>query len=121
MSLLNGQYYVCKFFARYPNTMEEREEFITFRAQLVGEKEKLMNQRVIGLMTAKTRFVLRTNSKQIYTRQDAKELKGYIEFQGDMYLIERIAYDANNQNELGGGRFSKMHSEKNAFKIITLA
>lgn len=120
MSLLNGQYYVCKFFFRYPNSIEEQENFITFRAQLVGEKEKINNQRLIGLMTSKTRFVLRTNSKHIYTREDGKEVKGYVEFQGDLYQVEKIGYDLNNQNELGGGRFSKMHTEKNAYKIIAI-
>ena len=120
MSLLTGQYYLCKFFFRYPNTDEEHENYITFRAQIIGEKERSQNQRLIGMFTNKTRFVLRTNSKHIYTRYDGKEIKGYVEFQGDLYQVERIAYDLNNQNELGGGRFSKMHSEKNAYKIISI-
>jgi hypothetical protein len=120
MSLLNGQYYVCKFYYRYPNTDENHQNYIVFRAQIVGDKERNQGQRLIGMFTTKTKFILRTNSKHIYTRDDGKEIKGYVEFQGDLYQVERISYDLNNQNELGGGRFSKMHSEKNAYKIISI-
>lgn len=123
MALITNKYFQCKFWKRIPNestTNTVDNEPIHFRAELVSDREKTYSQRLQNLITEQTRLILRTDSKQIYDWQNGEAIRGYVEFQGDIYQVQSITYDYNNQAGIGVGKFSKGHSERNAIKIITL-
>jgi len=121
MALLNNQFYHCRFWKRLPNsTTEVQKESIFFKAQLISDKERTFNQKIANLFTPQTKLALRTDSKSIFENEKGDGVRGYVEFQGDIYQIQAISYDQTEPSSLGSGRFSKKHTEKNAIKVITL-
>jgi len=120
MALLNNQFYDCKYYKRLPNDSDTTNVPLLFKAELVSDKEKQYSQRLQGLFVGNSRVVLRTDSELIYEWNDGEELRGFVEFQGDIYQVQNISYDYAVVNSLGAGRFSKQHTQKNAIKVLSL-
>lgn len=120
MALLNNQFYICKFYKRIPNETEPDNVPIIFKAELVSDKERTYSQRLQGLFSSNSRIVLRTDSSLIHEWNNGEELRGFVEFQGDLYQVQSIAYDYSVVNSLGAGRFSKKHTQQNAIKVLSL-
>jgi hypothetical protein len=47
-------------------------------------------------------------------------VKGYVEFQNDLYQVQSVSYELVGHAGLAAGKFSKSHSEKNAIKVLVL-
>lgn len=120
MALLGNQFYPCKLYKRFPNSIEADNVPILFYAELVSEKEKHYSQTIRGMITPGTRFVIRTDSSEIYEYINGNAVRGFIDFQGDVLHIQNISYDMSTQSGLAGGEFSKEHCERNAIKILAL-
>jgi hypothetical protein len=56
----------------------------------------------------------------IFDSYEGEIVKGYVEFQGDIYQVQTVSYDFNHNASLEAGRFSKAHTEKNAIKVLVL-
>lgn len=120
MALLNNQFFHCKFYKRIPNDSDTTNIPIFFKAELISDKEKQYSQRLQGLFSSNSRVVLRTDSPLIYEWADGQEIRGYVEFQGDIYQVQTIAYDYSVVNSIGAGKFSKKHTQQNALKVLSL-
>jgi len=104
-----------------PNSQDTDNLGISFRAELVSDKERAFNQRISNLITPTTRMVLRTDSKMIYDWVDGKGVRGFVELQGDIYQVQAMRFDYATQSGLSAGTFSKEHSERNAVKVLVLS
>lgn len=121
MALINNKYFQCKFWKRLPNQATETvEEPIYFRAELISDKDKTLSSKFQNFFSPDVRIVLRTDSKLIFDSYEGEIVKGYVEFQGDIFQIKSISYDLVNHAGIGGNRFSKKHTEKNAIKVLVL-
>lgn len=120
MAIINNKNYPCKFYKRAPNSQDATNVPIFFMAELVSDKERAYNQKILNFVTPSTRFVIRTDSRLIYDWNDGQGVRGYVEFQGDIYQVQNIMYDLSTQSGLGAGRFSKQQAEANAIKTMAL-
>lgn len=121
MALLSSKSYRCKFYKRLPNQNTETvDEPINFRAEVISDKDKSLGSRIQNLLTPNVRLVIRTDSKLIFDSYEGEIVKGYVEFQGDLYQVQSVSYELNHHASLSAGRFSKAHTEKNAIKVLVL-
>jgi hypothetical protein len=56
----------------------------------------------------------------IYDSSEGEIVKGYVEFQKDIYQVQSISYELVGHAGLAAGKFSKKHTEKNAIKVLVL-
>ncbi len=121
MALISNKHFLCKFYKRLPNqNTQVTDEPIYFKAELISDKDKSLTSRIQNLLTNNVRIILRTDSKHIYESNESEIVKGYVEFQDDIYQVQSISYEIIGHAGLGVGRFSKKHTEKNAIKILVL-
>lgn len=120
MAFLGNQFYRCKFYERMPNANDPSVPFFEFNAEVLGSREKTYSQRISSMITPSTKQVIRTTSELIYEQPNKEEVRGWVEVQGVVYMVERMEYDQTTQSGLGAGRFSKEHNERNAIKILWL-
>lgn len=120
MALISNEFYTCRFYPRTPNGTETVGEAPYFKAELISAKDRSYVTKAPNLFTTQTRFALRTDAKIDFENADFKGVRGFIEFQGEIYQIQNISYELTDQSGLGGGRFTKKHTERNAIKLISI-
>lgn len=120
MALISNEYFTCRFYPRTPNGIETTGEAPYFKAELISAKDRSYIAKAPNLFTSQTRFVLRTDAKIDFENADFKGVRGFVEFQGEIYQIQNISYEYQDQSGLGGGRFTKKHTERNAIKLISV-
>jgi hypothetical protein len=120
MALIANEFHLCRFYARTPNGIETTSEAPYFKAELISAKDRSYIAKAPNLFTTQTKFVLRTDAKIDFENLDFKGVRGFIEFQGDIYQIQNISYELSDQSGIGAGRFTKRHTERNAVKLISV-
>jgi hypothetical protein len=120
MALITNEFHLCRFYPRTFNGTETVAEAPYFKAELITAKDRSYVVKAPNLFTTQTKFVLRTDAKIDFENADFKGVRGYVQFQGEIYQIQNISYELNDQSGLGAGRFSKKHTERNAVKLISV-
>jgi hypothetical protein len=121
MALISNKFFQCKFYKRLPNqNTQVVDEPIHFKAELISDKDKQLSSRIQNLLTPNVRIILRTDSKLLFDSYEGEIVKGYVEFQNDLYQVQSVSYELVGHAGLAAGKFSKKHTEKNAIKVLVL-